>query len=255
MGWALLGALAIGVTLGLLGSGGSILTVPVLVYLVGQPEKLAIAGSLAIVGAIALAGAVPRMIKRQVDWRSVFWFGVPGMVGTFVGSAASTYIPGVVQLFVFALVMLVAAAMMARQTPAHALDRPPRLRRWIMLDGVAVGALTGMVGIGGGFLILPALVLLGGLAMHRAVGTSLTIIALNAFSGFAKHASLVTAAGLILDWRLIGLFTAVGAGGSFVGMQLADRLPQQRLKRVFSVFLMMMGLFIIVQTFPKLWPH
>lgn len=253
--YALLGALAIGLTLGLLGSGGSILTVPVLVYLVGQPEKLAIAGSLAIVGGVALAGALPRMIKHQVDWRSVLWFGVPGMLGTFVGSAASKHIPGVVQLFVFALVMLAAAAMMARPTPAQTIERAPRKRRWIVLDGLGVGALTGIVGIGGGFLILPALVLLGGLAMHRAVGTSLTIIALNAFSGFAKHASLLAAAGLALDWRLIGLFTAIGAGGSLVGMQLAERLPQQRLKRLFSVFLVMMGLFIIVQTFPKLLPH
>lgn len=91
--------------------------------------------------------------------------------------------------------------------------------------------------------------------MHRAVGTSLCIIALNAFSGFAKHASLLAAAGIALDWRLIGMFTAVGAGGSLVGMHWADRLPQQRLKKLFSVFLVLMGLFIIAQTAPKLWPH
>ena len=125
---ALIGALAIGLTLGLLGSGGSILTVPVLVYLVGQPEKVAIAGSLAIVGGVALAGALPRMFKRQVDWRSVLWFGLPGMFGSFIGSAVSTYIPGVVQLFVFALVMLVAATMMARPTPVRTVPPPPRAR-------------------------------------------------------------------------------------------------------------------------------
>lgn len=255
MAYAVLGALAIGLSLGLLGSGGSILTVPVLVYLVGQPEKLAIAGSLAIVGGIALVGAAPRMWRREVDWRSVFWFGLPGMVGTVAGSALSRHVPGAVQLFVFALVMWVAAAMMWRPSPAAPAIREPRPRRWIVVDGLAVGVLTGIVGIGGGFLILPALVLLGGLAMHRAVGTSLTIIAINAFSGFAKHASLLAAAGLVLDWRLIGTFTAVGAGGSLVGLRLAGRLPQHRLRRIFSLFLATMGLFIVVQTVPRLWPH
>ena len=253
MGLAWLGALLIGVTLGLLGSGGSILTVPVLVYLVGQPEKLAIAGSLVIVGGIALAGAIPRMLQRQVDWRSVLWFGVPGMFGTLAGSAASRHIPGVVQLFLFALVMLAAAVMMARPAPVRRDDHTPRARRWIVLDGLAVGVLTGVVGIGGGFLILPALVLLGGLAMHRAVGTSLTIISLNAFSGFAKHASLIAAAGWVLDWRLIGLFTAVGAGGTLVGARMADRLPQQWLRRMFALFLVLMGLFIVIRTAPRLW--
>jgi uncharacterized membrane protein YfcA len=255
MGYALLGALAIGLSLGLLGSGGSILTVPVLVYLVGQPEKLAIAGSLAIVGGIALVGAMPRMWRREVDWRSVFWFGLPGMVGTLAGSALSRHIPGVVQLFVFALVMWAAAAMMWRPAPALVVDQSPRPRRWIVVDGLAVGVLTGIVGIGGGFLILPALVLLGGLAMHRAVGTSLAIIAINAFSGFAKHASLLAAAGLTLDWRLIGVFTAVGGGSSLIGARLAGRLPQQRLRQLFSILLVAMGSFIVMQTLPRLWPH
>ncbi|MCB1564905.1 MAG: sulfite exporter TauE/SafE family protein [Chitinophagaceae bacterium] len=249
---ALTGAILIGITLGLLGSGGSILTVPVLVYLVGQPEKLAIAGSLAIVGGIALAGAVPRMLRREVDWRSVVWFGIPGMVGTFAGSTISKYVPGILQLFIFALVMLIAAVLMFRPSRRRPASLAPRARHRIVIDGLAVGVMTGLVGIGGGFLILPALVLLGGLAMHRAVGTSLAIIALNAFSGFAKHASLVAAAGMTLDWKLIGLFIAVGAVGSQIGLRLANRLPQQRLRQVFAVFLVLMGVFIIVQTAPEL---
>ena len=253
MGLAWLGALVIGLTLGLLGSGGSILTVPVLVYLVGQPEKVAIAGSLAIVGGVALVAAMPRVMQRQIDWRSVVWFGLPGMVGTLIGAMASRDVPGVVQLFVFALVMLAAAWMMARPLPRRRGDGAPRARRWIVLDGLGVGLLTGIVGIGGGFLILPALVVLGGLAMHRAVGTSLVIIALNAFSGFAKHASLLGAAGLVLDWRLIGLFTAVGAGGSLAGAHLAERLPQQRLKGIFALFLVLMGLLIVLRTAPQIW--
>lgn len=255
MWFALLGAVAIGLSLGLLGSGGSILTVPVLVYLVGQPEKIAIAGSLAIVGGVALAGAIPWTLKREVDWRSVVWFGIPGMAGTWLGAAISRWVPGPVQLFLFALVMLMAAWMMFR--PAKV--RPegyvhvPRSRTLIILDGLGVGVLTGLVGVGGGFLILPALVLLGGLAMHRAIGTSLWIIALKSFSGFAKYVSVLGAAGMVLDWRLIGIFTAVGAGGSLVGQQLAGRLPQQKLRKMFSVFLVLMGLFIIVRTAPGLF--
>lgn len=252
---ALLGALAIGVSLGLLGSGGSILTVPVLVYLVGQPEKVAIAGSLAIVGGVALAGAIPWTIKREVDWRSVFWFGLPGMVGTWLGASISRWIPGPVQLFLFALVMLAAAWMMFRPTKVvpDGYVHVPRLRLLVVIDGLGVGVLTGLVGVGGGFLILPALVLLGGLAMHRAIGTSLWIIALKSFSGFAKYVSVLGAAGLTLDWRLIGIFTAVGAGGSLVGQQLAGRLPQQKLKKVFSVFLVLMGVFIVARTAPGLF--
>jgi uncharacterized protein len=249
---ALLGALAIGITLGLLGSGGSILTVPVLVYLVGQPEKVAIAGSLAIVGGIALAGAIPWTLKRLVDWRSVVWFGLPGMLGTWGGAAISRWIPGVVQLFLFALVMLLAAFMMSRPSPVSDAPAPPRRRAWMIVDGFAVGVLTGLVGVGGGFLILPALVLLGGLSMHRAVGTSLWIIALKSFSGFAKYVSVLGASGMLLDWQLIGIFTAVGAVGSLIGQQLAGRLPQHKLKKIFSVFLVLMGLFIVYRTVPQL---
>ena len=121
---AWLGAAAIGLSLGLLGSGGSILTVPVLVYLVGQPEKVAIAGSLAIVGGISLIAALPWTWKRQVDWRNVAWFGVPGMVGTWMGAWLSTWLSGALQLLVFAVVMLLAAAMTVPQMP-----RPRRRAR------------------------------------------------------------------------------------------------------------------------------
>ena len=255
MSWlAILGAVAIGLSLGLLGSGGSILTVPVLVYVVGQPEKVAIAGSLAIVGGIALAGALPWTLRHQVDWRSVFWFGLPGMAGTWLGAAASRWIPGTVQLMLFALVMLMAAWMMFRppRTPAGAAPAAPRSRLLVVVDGLLVGLLTGLVGVGGGFLILPALVLLGGLAMHRAIGTSLWIIALKSFSGFGKYVAVLGSAGLALDWRLIGLFTAIGAGGSLAGHQLAGHLPQALLRRLFAGFLVLMGLFIIIRTAPGL---
>ena len=124
---AWIGAVAIGLSLGLLGSGGSVLTVPVLVYLVGQDEKVAIAGSLAVVGSIALVGALPYLVRRMVDWRSVALFGIPGMIGTWMGAWAAGFVSGETQLLVFALVMLLAAGLMLRRTPL--VSSGPRVRR------------------------------------------------------------------------------------------------------------------------------
>jgi hypothetical protein len=251
---ALFGALAIGLALGLLGSGGSILTVPILIYLVGQPEKLAIAGSLAIVGGIALAGALPWTLNRQVDLRSLLWFGLPGMLGTWFGAWTSQWFSGAAQLGLFAVVMLLAAAMMFRRTPTQpAAALLPRRGLAIVGDGLGVGAITGLVGVGGGFLIVPALVLLGRLPMQKAIGTSLWIIAMKSFTGFLGYLPTLDKHGLQLDWRLIGLFIGIGAAGTLLGMQLASRLPQQTLRRAFAVFLVLMGAYIILRTAPRLF--
>lgn len=249
---ALLGAVVVGLSLGLLGSGGSILTVPLLVYVVGQPEKVAIAGSLAVVGSIALAGAVPWALRGGVEWRSVLWFGLPGMAGTVLGAHLSRWISGELQLLLFAAVMLVAAWRMGMPAPSSEAITPQRGRGWIVADGLGVGLLTGLVGVGGGFMIVPALVLLGRLPMHRAIGTSLWIIALNAFSGLAKHLWVLDEAGLSLDWPLLGLFAVVGAAGSLVGQRVAGRLPQALLRRGFAGLLVLMGGFIIFRELPAL---
>ncbi len=164
MFFTLLGALAIGLSLGLLGSGGSILTVPVLLYLVGQPEKLAIGGSLLVVGLIASSAAVPYALHRQVDWRNVAWFGLPGMLGAWLGATLAHWVPGAVQLALFAVVMLVAAWRMLRGAAMQRIEHEPR-RMAVVAGGFAVGALSGLVGVGGGFLIVPALVLLAGVPM------------------------------------------------------------------------------------------
>ena len=176
MAWP--GAIAIGISLGLLGSGGSILTVPVLVYLVGQDEKVAIAGSLFIVGSLALAGSLQFVRAGLINWRTVAIFGLPGMAGTWLGAAIAAYVSGLTQLALFAVVMLLASYLMLR--PIRLADAVPAPRAlWkIAGDGLAVGVITGLVGVGGGFLIVPALVLLGGLSMHQAVATSMVIIAL-----------------------------------------------------------------------------
>jgi uncharacterized membrane protein YfcA len=242
---ALLGALAIGLSLGLLGSGGSILTVPVLHYLVGQPEKLAIGGSLLVVGLIAAAACVPYALHRQVDWRSVAWFGLPGMAGAWLGAWLAHWVPGTAQLALFAAVMLAAAWRMLRAGVASRPDQEAR-RIIVIAGGTAVGLLSGLVGVGGGFLIVPALVLLAGVPMASAVGTSLAVITLNSMTGFAKYLHVLAAQGLHLDWPILLAVAAVGIVGSYAGNRLGRRLPQATLRRVFGGFLVVMGLFVAV---------
>ncbi|WP_412061958.1 sulfite exporter TauE/SafE family protein [Rubrivirga sp. IMCC45206] len=255
--YALLGAVAIGLVLGLLGSGGSILTVPVLVYLAGQPDKVAIAESLAIVGAIAAVGAVPYARQKLVDWHSVLYFGVPGIVGTYGGAALAKWIPGAVQLALFAIVMILAAGLMLRgKKDLEARGGEPHARQplWLIaVEGLIVGVLTGLVGVGGGFLIVPALVLLGGLSMRMAVGTSLLIIAAKSAAGFWKYTDVLAETGLHVDWGLIGIFAAIGIAGSFVGNALSQRVPQAQLKRGFAVFLVVMGIFILYNEAPAVF--
>ena len=247
------GAIAIGVSLGLLGSGGSILTVPVLVYLLGQDEKVAIAGSLAIVGTIALAGSLQYLRGKLVDWRNVWLFGLPGMAGTYAGAWLAGYVSGLLQLAIFAGVMLLASYFMLRPIRVTSVDAmPARHPSKIVADGLAVGVLTGFVGVGGGFLIVPALVLLGGLPMHRAVATSLVIIALKSYSGFWKYLDVLEEQGLALDWPTLGIVTALGIAGSFVGNHFATRLPQQQLRRLFGWFLIVMGVYILARSLPGL---
>ncbi|MHC4246787.1 MAG: sulfite exporter TauE/SafE family protein [Planctomycetota bacterium] len=245
---AVVGGLVIGLCLGLLGSGGSILTVPLLVYLLDHEPKAAIAESLAIVGGIALVASIRPMLKRDVDWTSLVLFGIPGVLGTVAGVWCSQWISGVVQLVVFSIVMLVAAAMMLRGRRGGDAEEAPtdRTRRdhvILVVEGLVVGALTGLVGVGGGFLIVPALVLLGRLPMRLAVGTSLLIIAIKSGAGFAQSIGQMEADALNL--QTIGIFVLLGGVGSFAGNAIGGRIPQRRLKQVFAVFLLVMGVVIL----------
>jgi uncharacterized membrane protein YfcA len=245
------GAMAIGLSLGMLGSGGSIITVPVLVYLLGQDEKIAIAGSLFVVGTIALAASLQYVRVGLVDWRNVLVFGVPGMVGTYLGALIAAFVPGIVQLAVFALVMLLASYMMLRPVELVNEVHEPRETWKIATDGLFVGVITGLVGVGGGFLIVPALVLLGGLAIHTAVATSLVIIALKSFSGFYKYMDVLEQQNLELDWNTLLLVTGLGIVGSFAGARIANRMPQEKLKKGFGFFLVVMGIYILARSVPQ----
>ena len=252
MFWAWLGALVIGLSLGLLGSGGSILTVPVLIYLVDQPEKVAIAESLGIVASISLFGAIPYAWRQEIDWKSVLWFGAPGMAGTYYGAALSQYLSGNTQLVIFGVVMLIAAFLMVKENPRLKKEKGYSAPRYVLiLEGAIVGIVTGLVGVGGGFLIIPALVLFGGLKMRIAVGTSLTIIAAKSFIGFYKYLDVLRAEKLNIDWELLAIFTAIGILGSMVGGRISKKVPQKSLKKGFGVFLIGMGAFILWSNLSK----
>ena len=246
-----IGAALIGLSLGLLGSGGSILTVPVLVYLAGEAPKVAIAESLAIVGLVALVGAASALRRGDVDGRSVAAFGAPAMAATYVGAMLSTHLAPALQLVFFAVVLLGAAAGMARGVTRASDDVSGLMSRGrLAAMGVGVGLVTGLVGVGGGFLIVPALALLARLPMRRAVGTSLVLIVANSAVGFVRHALNLNADGIALDAGLIGLMAAVGVGGVLVGGRLGQRLPQATLRRAFAVFLVAMGVFILWRELP-----
>lgn len=248
LGW--IGAIFIGLSLGLLGSGGSILTVPVLVYLFGQDEKMAIAGSLAIVGTIALSGGLTYLKDKLIDWKVVLFFGVPGMISTYFGAWLAQFILGIVQLVLFAFVMLLAAITMRKSS---SLTPKPHDRKnyKIIIDGLLVGLVTGLVGVGGGFLIVPALVLMGGLGMRNAVATSLMVIAMNSFTGFYKYWHVLTQQNIQLNWHTITVVSLIGIAGTFVGNYLCNKIPQATLKRYFAYFLMLMAAFILAKELPK----
>ncbi|MFI8437906.1 sulfite exporter TauE/SafE family protein [Streptomyces sp. NPDC079020] len=249
-------SLLVGVSLGILGGGGSILTVPILVYLAGQGTKEAIATSLFVVGVTSLAALIPHARAHRVRWRTGLLFGAFSMVGAYGGGRLAEYIPGTVLLVAFALMMLATAVAMLRKPrngekkkarPAHH-DLP---LKHIAVEGLVVGAVTGLVGSGGGFLVVPALAILGGLPMGIAVGTSLLVIAMKSFAGLAGHLS-----GVEIDWRLALIVTAAAVVGSLVGGRLADRIPQDALRTVFGWFVVVMGVFVLAQQLDTaVWAH
>lgn len=238
----------IGISLGMLGGGGSILTVPILVYVADMPAKEAIAASLFVVGVTSLAGMVSHARSGRVRWRTGLIFGAAGMVGAFVGGLIGGHVPGDLLLIAFALMMVATSTAMIRGRKKTAAghgadDELPVLR--ILLDGAAVGLVTGLVGAGGGFLVVPALVLLGGLPMSVAVGTSLLVIAMKSFAGLAGYLTTVH-----LDWPLVLGVTASAVVGSVVGGRLAGKVPETALRKAFGWFVLVMGVFVLAQQGP-----
>lgn len=245
-------AVLIGLSLGLLGGGGSTLTVPILVYVVGLETKPAIAASLVVVGSASLFGAFGHWRAGNVNVRVALVFGAFAMVGALIGSAVlAPRVSGPLQLQIFAAVMLVAAASMlrGRRVPVREGAGSSASLPLTVGVGIGVGVLTGLVGVGGGFLIVPALVLLAGLPMKTAVGTSLVVIAMNSVAGFAGYATRVE-----IPWLFLGLFTAVAVTGIFIGTWLVRFVSQDQLRRAFAVFLLVMGSAILWQNRASLTP-
>lgn len=240
-------AVLIGVSLGLLGGGGSILAVPLLVYVADLPAKEAIATSLLVVGATSAVGVIPHARAHRVRWRTGLIFGFAGMTGAYAGGRLAEFIPAGFLLTGFAVMMLATAVAMIRgrrnaegRAVPHEL---PVLR--VILDGVVVGLVTGLVGAGGGFLVVPALALLGGLPMPVAVGTSLVVIAMKSIAGLAGYLSSVH-----INWGLAAAVTVAAIAGSFAGGRLAGRIPADILRKVFGWFVVAMGVFVLGQQLP-----
>jgi uncharacterized membrane protein YfcA len=240
--------LLIGVLLGLLGGGGSILAVPALVYGTGLPLAAAVPTSLLVVGVSSATALLPRL--RQVRWRIAGVFGAAGALAAFAGAAVNRLLDPRLVLVGFALLMVAAAVRMLKKDlpgggdcalPGGGINWRGCLPKAVGA-GVAVGFLTGLFGVGGGFLIIPTLVLLLGLPMEVAVGTSLVIIVLNSIAGFAAHAGDTA-----LDWGVVTAFTAAAVAGSVVAGRFATKLPADRLRRGFAYLVLAVAAFVATQ--------
>lgn len=246
-------AIGIGISLGLLGGGGSVLALPVLVYVMGIAPKNAIAMTLVIVGTVSLLGSISHWRAGNIQWKTAYIFGAATMLGAFFGARLATlpYITDNIQMLLFALLMLVASIIMIQrsthtQKSDHTIPYPPPVCKycwlWLMSEGIIVGGLTGLVGVGGGFAIIPALVLLGKVPMKTAIGTSLFIIAMNAIAGFLGYLGHVT-----LDWNLIFSFILAASGGTLLGAYLTKFVPAARLQKSFGYFLLAVAAFVLFQ--------
>lgn len=236
-------ATLIGLSLGMLGGGGSILTVPVFVYVLRFGAKQAIAMSLPVVGVTSLVGALGHWRAGNVEPRAALLFGALAMSGAFAGARLATLLTGGQQLLLLGSVMLVASASMFRPRRPAETARTRRASPWVVgMAGIGVGILTGVVGIGGGFLIVPALVLLAGVPMKQAVGTSLLVIAMNSAAGFAGYLGQVS-----ISWPFLAGFTAAALAGILAGTHLVRYVSADALRRAFAVFLLVMGGLVFYQ--------
>ncbi len=237
-------AVFVGISLGLLGGGGSILTVPLLAYVAGMDAKPAIATSLLVVGVTSAIGAITHARAHRVRWRVAALFGVAAMAGAYAGGRLARFIPGTVLLVAFAVIMIAAGMAMLRgrknTNPTDA-EQPLPLGK-ITLLGVAVGLISGLVGAGGGFLLVPALALLAGLPMPAAVATSLVVISMQSLAGFAGHLATEH-----IDWRLAALVIAAAVLGALLGGRLVAFVDPATLRKLFGWFVLMMASVILAQ--------
>lgn len=255
-----IGAILMGLSLGLIGGGGSILTVPILVYLFSVDAVLATAYSLFIVGLTSLVGSFSHMRMGNIHWRTAIVFGIPSILAVYATRA--WLVPAIPDpilnmdtfvlrkpigiLILFALIMVAAAYSMIHKSKAKATTTVSEQAvafnyPLILIEGIVVGTVTGIVGAGGGFLIIPALVLLAKLPMKQAVGTSLIIIAAKSLIGFTGDLK----GSEVIDWNFLLVFSAIAIGGIIAGSMLSKRIPNEKLKPAFGWFVLVMGIYII----------
>lgn len=236
-------AMTVGLSLGLLGGGGSILTVPILVYLLGLNPKTAIPISLIIVGLGALVGGARHYFKGNVRVREAVAFFPTAMVGAWVGARLALHLSSVIQMVIFGTMTIMAAFSMLRKQREVVSDQQLRLLP-LIASGLGVGLLTGIVGVGGGFMIVPALIFFARMPIKYAIGTSLVIIALNSFAGFLGYLGQVA-----IPWGFTALFSSLVVVGILVGIQISERLNPQQLKSSFAVMLLLVGVFVLYKNF------
>lgn len=243
-------SLLIGVSLGLLGGGGSILTVPLLVYVLGVEPKTAIAMSLLVVGLTSASAVVVHARAGRVRWRTALVFGAGGMSGAFLGARIARWLPPGILLLLFSAIMVAAAVAMLRRkevpsVPGAPVQTPVRLPvPRVLAQGAAVGLLSGLVGAGGGFLIVPALVL-AGLPTQAAVGTSLAVISLQCLAGLLGHLGHVQ-----LPWGLTSAVVGTAVAGSFLGGRLAGLLSPCALRKGFGVLVLGVAFIMVAAQLP-----
>lgn len=243
-------AILTGLLLGLLGGGGSILTVPVLVYVLGFDARDAIVTSLIIIAITSFIAMISYARKGCVCWKTGFLFSITGVIGAFLGARISAYIPDEILLFLFAIVMLIASFYMLRSTPVtkakHSFSNglcPVELPLLaILFDGFMIGIITGVFGVGGGFLLVPALIFLVGLPIHAAIGTSLIIITLQSIAALAGHADHIS-----LDPKIVVMFSGLAIIGSLIGSSLSHKISPKNLKQGFGIFVLLIACFMLYQ--------
>jgi uncharacterized protein len=254
-------AVCTGISLGLLGGGGSVLALPILVYVMGVTPKSAIAMTLLVVGSVSLLGTIPHWKRGNINLKTALIFGSATMIGAFWGARLATmpFITDTFQMLLFAIMMLLAAGFMIRKA-ARIENRQTKADQrlteltlypepickycwlWLLTEGLAVGILTGLVGVGGGFAIVPALVLLGKIPMKEAIGSSLLIISLNSAAGLLGYLGHIS-----INERLTVSFTFAAAFGTLIGSYLAQFVSAKQLQKGFGYFLLAIATFVLIQ--------
>ncbi len=239
----------IGLSLGLLGGGGSILTVPALVYLVGQTPQAAVATSLAIVGANSAMGAFFHRAQGTLDWKVALTFGGAGILVSYLSGHLASRLSPAALLVAFALLMLIIGIVLLIRHANEAEETySPKPLMLVLASGAGVGLLTGVLGVGGGFLVVPALVMLVGLPVQMAVGTSLVVIAMNSLAGFLGHIGNGS-----FDLILTLIFAGAGLAGTFAGAKLSQRISSSKLQKAFAWFVIALAFFLLYDNLPKIF--